>query len=682
MAVKQQSGGAQPGNTAAVDLLGVSLAGLQSQINALGEVDRSLTSSVSEPEIDFSFTPTFRVEKKWVFVTIGILFPPGTIEVIVQLVKTADRIISQASFEQFMFHTAIRDLTPAEVSSGRVVREIPTTKHGLEYGTTYDIPRLKVHTLSAGAGAEVANPEGDILFTDVPLLQFTTPDRFGVPSSPRLLDILLNSLDSFTEDFDCKVRVRIYAPLTATGTAQTWGASGTDEVMAAFTRTSTGDRIKLKRLLTGVELTQTSATSPGVANRGFVDLDVTGFKPGADYTWDKNTCWAQGDQKDSTGAPVSFPAGNFSRDPTTLIAPSLAITQDDSRRASVELNATQPATIIALKWVRVRRKLKGSADPFVTVIKKFTLRADIYYVVGPIGPIMLDDTVKTKPAKEYTWEVTICAVGGLQMVFTQDSTGSTALDVPAKSNQRTHKNMIEGGAFLVNRFDFDGVSAVTDVGKRWALSTAGVDHINSLATGVGGASIDIGGVQWDQPNHRLVLTDNSPAGTGFFTLGGKVCCQVRKQIVAGETYNLTLMIKAATGYTSNFSCELYDHGNTQVIPGCSVLITNYVVTTAYTVLFALFTVQSSYAMSTGKQWVRFYMSSNPSFDTYLDNWCLVRGEIPPAWAPGDEEGSIDSSVNVAVDTGVGAIGAVSGGMYSGDGTFYGSAGSFGGRLVY
>jgi hypothetical protein len=365
--------------------------------------------------------------------------------------------------------------------------------------------------------------------------------------------------------------------------------------------------------------------------------------------------------------------------PSTLSSLSLTITQDDSRRASVWLNFTQPLTPgpVAIESVRLRRKIQGASDStYVTIKPTHIMWTDDYFTANTAYTVEIADTVKTKPTKSYTWECRIKAIGGDTQTFTQDSSGSNTLDVPAKSNQRTHLNMVEGGAMLNSKFDFDGVSATTDLGKAFALSTAGTSTIDSLGTGVGGASIDDGGIQWDTANHRLKFT------TAYPIASGKCCIKIRKQIVAGETYNLTFMIKATTGYTKTITCELYDHINAAVITGCSVTVSNYVITTSYTVVYALFNVDAAYTMGTGKQWIRIYWAASTSFETYIDNIMLERGEIPGAWQPGPEEAALDSSINVAVDTGVGAIGAVSGGMFGGDGIEFGYAGSFGGKLQF
>jgi len=417
MAVKQQSGGNQPGNTAAVDLLGVSLAGMQNQINALGEVDRSLTSSVSEPEIDTSFTPVFRLDNKGAWVTIGILFPPGTIEIKVLMVITSLRT-NQAAFETASFHVSIKDLQADEIAIGRCVREL---NKRLYFETQYDIYRLKSFTLAVGAAAEVSNPDGDVLFNDVPLLQFTTPGLFGLPSSPALALIKDNKLDLKTREHDAYVVLRVWAPTTLAGAAQTWAASGCDQLTVVVRRDDVSPTVLIKKeiQITAAETLVDAASTP-VANRGYIDVLFDALRVGGDYSWLKNVAYTNGEKKESTGSLVTFIGGNLGVNPAALASVSFTV-QDtdpfDGKHRNVSLNLTQPAAVVALKHLKIEVSVFGSGI-FDTRVAKFTLRDDEWHTVG--AKIIPVRTIKLKHNKSYTLRGTITALGGLPLVFTQN----------------------------------------------------------------------------------------------------------------------------------------------------------------------------------------------------------------------------------------------------------------------
>jgi len=646
-----------------VDDLSTRLTTLEGTVGAIG------TPGTDLPFVDTTFAPVYdRTNKRHIYVTLRFGIPGSTFKLHVVIVERALGIISSSSYRQNRHKVTLANAIEDEERDAQSVTD--RVDIGLKFNTQYDIIRLIAEDEDGG---RVSNPENTnyaptltepVGYPGNVLYSFTTPDQFGVPSSPRLLDILFNNLDSFTEDFDVKVRVRIYAPTTDAGAAQSWGAALVDKVAPVFSRTSTGDKIKEEYRLSGVELTQVSATSPGIANRGFVDIDITGFKPGADYTWDKNICWTMGEKRESTGAAVAFVAGPFVRDPTTLAAGiTLTITQDDSRRASVAVNFTQPNPAVALKWIKVERRLTADPDidaSYGTVVKKFSLRGDEYYTVGAHPLVMLDDTVKTKPSKQYTWKATVMALGGLTAVAPLLNTlGSETLDIPAASLQTTHKNLIDGGAFLVNANSY-GTGSADQVGKHFfiAASTAStrIDRTTTFAAN---------GIGWDDANHRI------KTGPTIVALGNKLCCRIRKQILPGSTYNFNCLLKSSAPslIAHSFTVDLWDEGAGAVIGGATLNQSIFVKSGNYRIFWGVFQVASTYQMN-GRQWFRLYQTLDHSGELYIDNLCLNKGSQLKLWEPGDGEAGIDSDVTVVVDTGSELPGSIATGFYDATGTFF------------
>ncbi len=235
--------------------------------------------------------------------------------------------------------------------------------------------------------------------------------------------------------------------------------------------------------------------------------------------------------------------------------------------------------------------------------------------------------------------------------------------------------MIEGGAFLNNSLSFNGGAALTtDVGKNFRIAANNTStRINNIA-GAGG-TFDDEGIGWDDANHRIKLN------TDIVTEGGKLCCRIRKQVMAGETYNFNMLLKAATTTLGHeYTCDLYDEGAAAVITGASVTKTLGIKSSNYRLFWGVFVIDTGYQMN-GRQWLRLYPTSNPGHEHYVDNLCLNRGEKLKLWEPGDSEASLDSDVTVTVDTGVGVVGGASGGFLSSGGVTFSVTDSTGGIVV-
>jgi len=389
--------------------------------------------TVSLPEPDTSFTPIQVRDRNRVLATLAFFIPGDTDELII-VAGYRDELIDATTFDQNTFRTRLEAITDDQRAAGRVEARL---NRRLNYNRTVDIIRL---IALARNDARLKNPELDPIFSEYPgnvLYSFNTIDAFGVPSSPAANLILRNQLDPITKEYDAEFYLRVYAPLSDTGQAQTWqqavGTTTTPRVLCIISRVgSTDPARKIHYTLSGVELTQTDAASPGVANRGFVDVPCKPFAPGGLYSWDKNVTWTDGDRKESTGAAVQFRAAGFSNDPALLSNLSVTILSNepnDAKGVSVELNFRQNATIVALKHATGRIKKTSEADSAYKVFaKKISMRDDEWHVANtlystansPNNALLLSQNVKTKPNNSYRIEIQIATVGGGQRTFTQD----------------------------------------------------------------------------------------------------------------------------------------------------------------------------------------------------------------------------------------------------------------------
>lgn len=286
----------------------------------------------------------------------------------------------------------------------------------------------------AADGSRTQNPAVD--FPDSPRNEsdyfvntvFTLGPLFGAPSDPNCTligaggGIVANALDPNT-DFSANVTFRVWAPLDATGAAQSWGASNVDTVVIVAKSGSFVPK-HIVHVLNGTELTQTDPTSiGGVTNRGYVDITQIGYIPGDQITWAANISWIGNDKSVSTGAPCTISAGGFQVDPANLTGLSLSIDTTTppytSKAGKVTLNFTQPATPVALKNVKVFRKLtsEGSGS-YVLFIDKTTLKHKELDVTGAQS-IVIADGARFHPNKNYDLQVVIAGIGNAQVTFTR-----------------------------------------------------------------------------------------------------------------------------------------------------------------------------------------------------------------------------------------------------------------------
>lgn len=410
-------------------------AGLQNEIKDLrSQLELQTGFQINSPQVCAAGLYVIGADerlKKGLRVTLCAEVPAGTVRLKTVLIQVADCDTAA--------HYASGRLTDTyEITDGRTHLEFKF-KPRVEYETQYRLIRF---VAIDGNNNRTFFPLTEQLFSDpVPAaLLFTTAPMFGVPSSPSASLVTLNRLDPVTVDvYDVELERVVFAPLNVdTGLAQSWGASGVDQVQAILTLDGTLIDPH-PHILSDTELTQIADGVGGrplsvPANRGFVTIRNEGLTPARIYTWVKNICYVNGERKVSTGPPVQINAGNFSTDLTTLTGVSLVITQTDpntSKDAAVDLLFTQPATPVGLRWVRLRRKVQGAADStYVTVVtKKGGVQADTFNTPGA-KIFRLIESLKFKPTVTYTLECTIDARGGTQKIFTQDVGAGVSPDLP------------------------------------------------------------------------------------------------------------------------------------------------------------------------------------------------------------------------------------------------------------
>jgi hypothetical protein len=413
-----------PGQITGQDLVGTVRQDIERSIaQALAKGVATSTIAVDEPTpCTPDFVLGYIVEGDKIFPNMCASIPTAAELLKTWIIRDAD-CVDQATFDSSQ---KVSENTPDADARAANHFEYIWDGKPLQPETLYRLIYLVVSTETG----KVRNPVDDLAFNAAPLATFTTPAIFGVPSSPNASLILFNRLDPTTKEYDAEAGFRVYAPLTTGGAAQTWGASGASEVVVTLTRTSDSVLLKFPHVLSGVELTQVDAASTP-ANRGYVDIVAKGLAPGAAMQWTNNIAWLNGLKKVSTGGAVSFNAAGFQTDPANLTSLSLTITSATDPYtadfARIVLNFTQPSTVVALKWVKLERKLTAESDSAYEVVtdpNKLTLRDDEFHTAGA-KTVLLREGLKTKPSKSYTLRVTITALGLTQVQFTQGfSTGA------------------------------------------------------------------------------------------------------------------------------------------------------------------------------------------------------------------------------------------------------------------
>lgn len=411
------------------DDVGINDAALQAQIDALKtlvETGSSTTGLIGAPEpCTPNFVLAYEKQKNRLRAQVCVNCESGTSRIKVAICPTNGRA-DEATFQKNLLQDTYQ-LDETQSNAGHAEFKFMPP---LEYNTSYDLVRL----VSIGnTGERNALPSVDPVFNTTPIVQFTTPNAFGVPSDPAANLIITNTLDLTTVDYDTILVFRVWAPLTDGGLAQTWGASLADEVVVVIEDFGGGNAQHHVHKLTDAELTQVDAASTPVANRGYVDVVVKQvYKPGAHLQWTRNICWISGEKRQSTGAAVGFVAGNLGTDPTALTGLSLTIvtTGDYSPKfARVDLNFTQPATPVALKNYTLLRKLQGDPDGnYIQVLRRGRLQEDELIVAGAHTVQGDAEGIRFKPSLTYTMKCIIRAIGGATTFFTQDVTTGADTD--------------------------------------------------------------------------------------------------------------------------------------------------------------------------------------------------------------------------------------------------------------
>lgn len=415
-------------------LVGASFGDILRRVNNLETMADKNTfgnlSGLPEPRSPFDIAYRRDTNKFGVYVTMGFNLSVDTQRLKVVLIEAANATNAD-DFSELRINASIDDidLSNGSPSSGRVDYDIEFPQR-LKYNTTYELVKL-VAIGSFGDGDRLQNPAEDPLHSDPPLATFTTPEAFGVPSTPNASQILFNRLDPTTLEYDAEFGVRVYAPLTDLGAVQSFGAALVDQVVVVLARQGGSPAYPLLKYIHDLTDAEKAQVDTGAfLNRGYVDVTCKPLAPGASYIWVNNICWANGQKKEAAGS-VAFNAAGFQTDPNNLVSPTLTITSaTDPYTADfvrVVLTFTQPSTVVALKWVKLERRLTSETDPDYVVVtdpNKLTLRDDEFHSTG-LKTILLREGLKTKPSRNYILRCTIMAIGGSTYQFTQGfSTGA------------------------------------------------------------------------------------------------------------------------------------------------------------------------------------------------------------------------------------------------------------------
>lgn len=407
---------------------GIDDAALQKQINDLKDqignnLNQTILGETPEP-CSPSYIIAYQKAKKGKLRGRGcVSCSPGTIRLKTVIIRAADRTDS-ATFDDNLIPFSY-ELDADQINSGHV--EYPTVL--LDAETQYDLVKLVAIDDNNG---RLITPSTEPAYNTAPITQFTTPAAFGAPSAPDASLIIANALDSSTRAFDAYTTVRILAPLTDASAAQTFRQAQQGRVQAIFTDPDS-QTLRIDTVLTDAELDQVWAGSTPT-NRGYVDVTLKPEIPGLTYHWVRNLGWTAGNKAQSANTNIAYVAGgSYGVDPTTLTSLSLSIITNvdpyTPKFGRVDLNFTQPATIVALKNVTLERRLTTEVDAdYVVVAKKETLKDDEWWTVGAHVKALVEG-MGFKPSKTYRLRCTIHAIGGATKQFTQDVTTGTNPDV-------------------------------------------------------------------------------------------------------------------------------------------------------------------------------------------------------------------------------------------------------------
>lgn len=406
-------------------------AGLNKRISALEQAQSAGSSiAVSIPEPDTSLPGSGASflgirEKKGIRPTLAAFIPGDLYKLKTVLLKASD-VASEDDYFANRIVDKTRDISDDQRTAGRFEY---TLDEALDYGALYYIIRLIGFDIN---GNEIANPIDAPLYSGYPgnaLHSFTTPEAFNEPSDPDASLILANALDPTTKDYDAYTVFRVYAPLTDAGAAQTFGDALVDRVRAVVGRTGTGIIDYGDVRLDDTQLTQTDPASTP-ANRGYVDVTVSGLRPGTAYLWVKNVVWTGGEKAFSTGAAVAFTAAGLvigAAGLPGLTSVSLTPTVDgdiaSSTSCSVTLAFAQSYPATALRRLKLFYKKSTTSsygdDPYTRTLHKddfhgttllngginnsvTTITVDDTSLLASVGAFKIDSEIITYTGKTST----------------------------------------------------------------------------------------------------------------------------------------------------------------------------------------------------------------------------------------------------------------------------------------
>lgn len=632
--------GTQPGMSAGMDLIGVTVNAITKRVSALEAGQRDITAvTVTIPEPRSPFITSYENIKGHIRATCNVNIPNPTSELIIRIIRQVDRV------DQPTFDTSILTSEPLEPNDDELALGILNQRMSffLEPNTIYDLVQLIAKGTNLG---KVKNPEGPILFTDPPLATFTTPAQApsaGAPSKPTLARIVNNTVDPDTDGSQSIVTLRTFADETE---ALTFAAQNTVSVQPKL-----------------VDDGGAKAPSPPISiedqSLTFIDDSVGGLVTGRNYTWTKNTAFdfdGFGTQALATST-ITFVAGGFA-DPSDSLASltyvsSTAVATDDPSLLLVTFVLHQPTPAYKLKNYTAKRKKDGNPDSDYDLAKNLVVqREDLHDpIYSTPGNISITFPMNVKPAASYLVKLTVRSIQGFTKDFTSGTVSASALTIPAQlSASQGGLSMVDGGSLIASFNDYTvaegGVSVPADAiypGRMWQTFTNSGVKINNTATGGGGATIDSKGMQWDNTGKRLKLT------TSIHTLGGKPAVRLGKVFRANDACVVCPLFLADTAdETIDISFALVDatSGDIVVITASSFVISH----TTPSRFMGIFSIPGpgdpTPYTGTDKQWLELRLGSNPTHSLYMWNVELDWGILYRDFKPNANEQAVLDFLNV------------------------------------
>ncbi len=421
---------------------------LQEQITAQADaIAQQTIPGAALPFVDSSFAPIFDrdFDPEGVAVTLRFGIPTDTRELHIILVYR-HLAVSEATYGRKRKKCSLEhDIEDTHRAAGLITDSLNLV---LPYSTVVDVIRLAVEPSGAAnpTNTDFSGYPGNVLFT------FTTPDRFGSPSSPTLADIFTD-LDPTTPEYDAYALLTQHAPQDpVTGANLSYRAAGVDWCRAILTR-DFGGSVGVVELPFDNFLSEADLDAVDGSGRGICKIKCTDLRPGGNYTHIRNTVHTLTGKKHSN-ASIPFRAAFQITDLSQLSNLAIGIVdtgENSEEHVQSSLKLTQPAaTVVALKNVTQKMKRSAAAGyKRVPPPRNHDVQSDAYHQLnlnaGTVSLSIGSPTVVgvgTDFTKfEEGWEIKV----GIQTLEIDSIASATSMTMTTNSIQ----NLGPGAAFTV-----------------------------------------------------------------------------------------------------------------------------------------------------------------------------------------------------------------------------------------